>query len=433
MEKIVKNEFKPEFNLEIASTPNCNMACTYCFEGEELQSKLKQTDENINNIINRMDDLLTDPNFFLEYKGICVNFWGGEPTINFEWNRKLIETIRKQDWSYLVTFFIYSNGYDFKKVSKHLDLFTKEELLYNKLRLQISWDGIEGGRIDHRGKQTLNIIERNIKNIALIYPELHLRIKATIQPLELLKLKSIWLKFYDLDRYIRLRSPSARTLVNYSPTLNYVDDFQITDNYLQKLNEIFIEISRLEYTYFIEYQSHLFTWFESNTPLDFINKRKTNCSAGIHMMAFDIEGNASVCHGSLYSPLKNDFIKFHGINIGNITSVKFKEKFYETRNELKTVHSRFDESCRDCTATMCYKCPIVNVEQSIKGKEITNLREEEKPSGYLENTNIVDSFQDRDPRHCQIYKVFGMVDRALFKLKENNGLFNIRKDNGFNK
>ena len=35
----------PFFNFEIAST-NCNMACTYCFEGDELKSKQKKQ-ENI--------------------------------------------------------------------------------------------------------------------------------------------------------------------------------------------------------------------------------------------------------------------------------------------------------------------------------------------------------------------------------------------------
>ena len=31
----------PFFNFEIASTSNCNMVCTYCFEGDELKSKAK--------------------------------------------------------------------------------------------------------------------------------------------------------------------------------------------------------------------------------------------------------------------------------------------------------------------------------------------------------------------------------------------------------
>ena len=48
----------PYFNFEIASTPNCNMACTYCFEGEELKSKAKQKQENIPKIVNKLKELL---------------------------------------------------------------------------------------------------------------------------------------------------------------------------------------------------------------------------------------------------------------------------------------------------------------------------------------------------------------------------------------
>lgn len=411
----------PFFNLEIASTPNCNMACSYCFEGEELKSKLKQSDQNIINIIKRMDDLLTDPKFYTEYKGICINFWGGEPTINFDWNKRLIEEIRikEETWGKKITYFIYSNGFDFKKVQKHIELFSKEELDKDVLRLQISWDGIPGERIDHKGNQTYITIEKNIKNIAMIYPNLNLKIKATIQPREIPILKSIWRKFFDLDEWVQKHTKS-KLIVNYSPTLNYVDDFKITDAYLETIKTSFLEIANLELEYFKINGRHLFTWFESNSEEDFISKRKVNCSAGINIMAFDLEGNASVCHGSLYSPLKDDFIKFHGINIGTTNTVDFRTKFYETREQLKTVQDKFDDGCQTCTATVCYKCPIVNVEQSIKGLEVTEKREQLTETDLLEEETIIETFQDRDSRHCEIYKLFGLIDRALYKLKLNS-------------
>ena len=137
-------------------------------------------------------------------------------------------------------------------------------------------------------------------------------------------------------------------------------------------------------------------------------------------MAFDLEGNASVCHGSLYSPLKDDFIKFHGINIGTTNTVDFRTKFYETREQLKTVQDKFDDGCQTCTATVCYKCPIVNVEQSIKGLEVTEKREQLTETDLLEEETIIETFQDRDSRHCEIYKLFGLIDRALYKLKLNS-------------
>ena len=73
------------------------MACTYCFEGEELKSKAKQKQENIPKIVNKLKELLQDTGFRKEYSGIVLNFWGGgEPTINFNWNKDLITAIRKE-------------------------------------------------------------------------------------------------------------------------------------------------------------------------------------------------------------------------------------------------------------------------------------------------------------------------------------------------
>ena len=51
------------FNLEIATISKCNMACTYCFEGEELQTNKKQTKENIPDIINKVEALLDNEKF----------------------------------------------------------------------------------------------------------------------------------------------------------------------------------------------------------------------------------------------------------------------------------------------------------------------------------------------------------------------------------
>ena len=100
----------PRFNLEVASTPNCNMACTYCFEGEELKSKKQQLPESIPNIVSKVEALLQNKQFNTEYPdGICINFWGGEPTLNFNWNKELIDTIKAiPELDERISYFIYT-------------------------------------------------------------------------------------------------------------------------------------------------------------------------------------------------------------------------------------------------------------------------------------------------------------------------------------
>lgn len=389
MKQIMDNQFGTRpFNLEIATTSSCNMACTYCFEGEELQSKQKQQHQNIESIIQKINSLLHDQRFNLEYDSICLNFWGGEPTLNYSWNKELIEkTIENKK----VYYFIYSNGFDYLKLKKHIDLFPEEEL--HRLRIQISWDGINNGRIDHNDRFTTDKVLATIKTIALIYPELHLTTKATIQPEELERLQEIWLRYYDL--FQELNKTKNNVQVTFSPTLNYVDDHSETDEFLQAISKQFGIIYKLEEKFHEKYNFHLFGWF-SETLKDARGKRLTNCSAGINMMAVDYDGTMSACHGTLYSDMKKDFSNHISTNIKD-PNQKFLTRFFESREELKKSTEYVADSCINCEATVCYKCPVVNIEQL----------NEFKP----------ENFQVRDTRHCNIYKTFGKFDRALIESK----------------
>lgn len=419
----------PRFNLEVASTPNCNMACTYCFEGEELKSKSKQTLENIDLIMDRIKDLLNSSEFNKKYSGITLNFWGGEPTINFEWNKTLIDKIREEHYIHkgLVDFFIYSNGFDYLKIKKHIDLFSKEELLHKRLRIQISYDGIginPTERVDHKGKATSDRVRNNIITLALIYPELSLKTKATLQPQDIPYIKTVWLDYMLLFKTIfdnHLRNPlwnieeklnvfknnPPNTEIAFSPTINYIEDFIPNEDYLEEVKKAFEEVAALEFHFYKKYNRHLFTWFGGNKVSDLNDKRKTNCSAGVNILAIDIEGSASVCHGTLYSPLKEDFKKFTNTNIKD---TNFVAKFFETREELSKNLNYISDGCLGCEATVCYKCPVINVEQAQTAKTTKELPE----SNYISN-----NFQNRDPRHCGIYKVFGPIDKALLALKKS--------------
>lgn len=151
------------FNLEIATISRCNMACTYCFEGEELQTNKRQTKENLELIVQKIELLLSTDKFNEEYPaGICVNFWGGEPSLNFNWNKDLINTLKDKFYYSKITFFMYSNGYHYKNIQNHLDLFSDYELSNNKFRLQISWDAIDNGRINHKGESTTTKVKNHI-------------------------------------------------------------------------------------------------------------------------------------------------------------------------------------------------------------------------------------------------------------------------------
>ena len=289
------------YNLELSSTPSCNMACTYCFEGDELKSKQKQTTQNAEFIIDKVYQMLNSEEFSKEYDGITINFWGGEPTLTYEWNKQIIEATRnfKNKSGGDVKYFFYTNGFNLKNVTKHIDLFDlNDPVEQDQISMQISWDGetTKNLRVDHGSKPTYIKVKENVLALHKDYPNLNLGIKATINPIDLLKLESIWKNFYSFRQEARALNKNAN--ITFSPTLNYYDDFDTSPDFLAKIKIEFLKIARLEQllvSQFTEngndarqYNDVLFTWFKPSgkhytTGLDQGLKRLTNCSAGINI------------------------------------------------------------------------------------------------------------------------------------------------------
>ena len=98
------------------------------------------------------------------------------------------------------------------------------------------------------------------------------------------------------------------------------------------------------------------------------------------------------------------FEKFHNLNIKQ-SNLDFTKNFFESRSKLKFHTEYVADSCINCEATVCYKCPVVNIDQLSKNGIDNHLKPFEQ------------TYQIRDTRHCQIYKLFGKYDRVLMTLK----------------
>lgn len=409
----------PFYNLEITSIPVCNMACTYCFEGEELQSKKRQKVQNIDDIITKIKDLSTFDYFRKNFGGITINFWGGEPTLNHKWNIELVKRLYELEGNEVpkdfFRFFIYTNGFHCGNLEMHL-LDIDKYFHLSKLMVQISYDGSTTAdkRVDHKGKPTYEKVKETIKYITKKYPLLDLSLKATIEPIDLLDLPEIHNEYHKLHKEMSIHSNWRG--VSLSPTLNYIDDFEpkYMEEYKKQLHRAFQETLYQEFMFYKFYSRNLLSWFK-NDHRDPKYKRTTNCSAGINIGHIDLDGKYSVCHGSEYSTHKNNFV-FTDLNRDK---KQFLTSFKETREALLTVHQDLDYECRTCSATVCYKCPIVNVERTTTADTVdTNTDSDTNENSIGENT--IKNFQNRDPRHCFIYKIFGIYDTAFWKLLKEN-------------
>lgn len=356
------------YTFEVTTTQKCDMACTYCFEGEELKNPDKQV--NVTEIISSVYEMLDSSEFMKRYDGVNLNFWGGEPTLNTKLIIQLISEFKDKE----VHFFFYTNGLNANNIStiiRHYSETIGDQ--FQRLAFQISYDGISHdiSRIDHNGEGTSARIMKNIKFLKAAFPLVNFSLKATLPIDQLVNLVAHWNHWKDIvDEY-----PDF----SWSPTLEYTNKYLISDEHLAQINNQFLQLAKLEIEYFTNKKRFVFGWFGSQDAV--------MCSAGANISNIDLQGNISVCHGALYSPNKEDFI------IGNIKETGFIESILAMRTRHLDLLVT-PESCQGCEATVCYQCPIVQYDNSNK-----------------------DSYEERyhDPKSdlCGVYKAFGKIDRTV--------------------
>jgi uncharacterized protein len=368
----MNNKFE-QFTLEITTTALCNMGCTYCFEGAKTNTQ--RLDDKVDVVKKRVYELL-DSSFFKDnYDTLNLSFWGGEPTLN---GNLIVDIMTEFQHLHNVSFHIYTNGYNRKRLDDVLD-----KVDVSKLAIQISHDGKEIGdkfRVTHSGKPTSDQVVENIEYFAK--KGINVSLKSTI-PLKSMKgLYNSWLDFKDL--YDKLNSIGPNITVSYSPTIDYVEDIpkENLEELIQNFRSEMIKIAAEEIKFFKEHGKHLCTWFNGSDS-------KVHCTSGAHMHAIDVDGNSYACHGSLYSPNKELMKGGNIMDDGFINSVEAMSKKYQT--PIKDV----SDICKGCVATTCMICPVSSLDNSKK-------------------ENYFDRWTDRWVNNmCGFFKAFGEIDRSV--------------------
>ena len=368
---------KNKLQVEITTTQSCNMACTYCFEGAELQNKKKQM--HIDTILAKLIELKNSDKFKDEFSGININFWGGEPTMAFEVCNKIITHFKDSD----TTFFFYTNGYSSFGTNLILQHYIKEiGTNFDRISFQVSYDGLYNDieRVDHKGEATSPKIFNFLDFMKEKYPDVVIRLKSVMLPEHLKTASKNWKHFKDIvERY---NNPAFC----WAPTLEYTNNYNITQNDLNEIEIELLKIAKLEMEYFKKTNHFLLTWFSSASP--------AVCSAGTNILNIDLDGNLTVCHGALYSSKKEE------LTLSNITNEHFIEEYFNNRMLFKNAflnrQSTLPDECVGCDATVCYQCPTVNFDNSKKEKNS-------------------DKFYDIKTDLCDIYKMFGRISQVVNK------------------
>ncbi len=168
-------------SLIIAPTTACNFACPYCFEPKKNPKTITtEVEDKIIEYLNKQEHI----------RKISLIWYGGEPLLAAETIGRLYRRICAETEKEITSQEIISNTYLVNE--SIIEMF--RECRIN--RIQVSIDGIK----EHHDKTrclkgskapTFDVIERNIKKLAMSLPDLQISIRVNID-------KNNWTDFVDL-------------------------------------------------------------------------------------------------------------------------------------------------------------------------------------------------------------------------------------------
>jgi uncharacterized protein len=155
-------------------TEKCNLKCKYCGFGE-LYTGYDQRNgdnfdfENAKKVLAFLRDIWNSELNMSNKKPIYFGFYGGEPLLNFELVKKIVEYIKTLDLNKNVFYFnMTTNG---TLLHKYMDFLVKNNFL---LAVSIDGDYIHNQyRVFHNGKSTSSLVERNLLLLRTRFPDFY--------------------------------------------------------------------------------------------------------------------------------------------------------------------------------------------------------------------------------------------------------------------
>lgn len=370
---------KPNLNIELTTSGICDMKCTYCFEGEKTD---KKRFSNFDLLFKRIEEVKKS-DFYKDFGGISINFWGGEPTLNWKYIRVVTEKYADDPE---VQFHLYSNGYNFKNMARTLEGFKD---IKHKVFIQISFDGKTNDifRVASNGGTSENVM-KTFQYLADEGYNIHMKATMPIQTVS--NIFENWNHYREL--FYKYKN-YENVFISYAPTIDYTQNAYNVGELepkLDKFREQMMLVAKGEIQFMREHDRFLMSWFNTD-----IKEEKTNCSAGVNFISVDTEGDSYACHGAFYSSIKDE------LKQSSLEDDNFVENVTKFNSNIKTVLNHTPDSCRGCESTYCAVCPVVLAENS--KKETLTERWSDRPAHGL----------------CPFYKAFGLIHRAMIKHLSN--------------
>ena len=302
---------------------DCNMNCAYCFgdkgafEGNRCLMTLETGKKALD--------------FLMQNSGsrhnLEVDFFGGEPLMNFDVVRKLMEYGRQEEGKYdkNIRFTITTNGIllDDEKIA-YINEVMDNVILSIDGRPEVN----DRMRKTVNGQGTYDIITRNYKNFIEKRDGLYY-VRGTFTRYNL--------DFADDVKHLLdlgFQNVSVEPVVT-SPEYGYALREEDTDRILaeyDRLSDMFLKYAE---------EGKPFDFFHFNVDLNqgpCVIKRVSGCGAGTEYVAVSPEGDIYPCHQFVGNPL---------FRLGNLRDDAFENKLFDLFNRA---HIYNKQECRDCWA-----------------------------------------------------------------------------------
>ena len=375
--RVIGMQILPEFHFDVNVTSKCNLACTYCMEGEScgLSSSFQEPTKLLpQELCEKVLELDTT-----KYKAVNVYFWGGEAFTNWPFCKKVMKEL--VDYKH-INFMFYTNGVYLKKYKNQL-MEIDEQLglrpqLYNKggreqrgLHIQVSFDGEPINTLERHTKQGPD--EKMSEYVYDSYLDLKeagfsIALKQTISARNFKYLFEVWKWHYDRGEMYG-PTPDSHGADPNRPDGGAWEVAAFEEN-LKQLRLNMIKISKYCIDRNID-PDKTFRWY---------GKSRADCGSGMNYLSVDLDGKLYPCHGCMYRQRDDHLVGTTKENLQDIASTT-TEKYMDYLYEFKTDQTL---DCNNCTVDFCMKCPAGSFDQSMATKEDNDYGKtwQDHPSNY---------------------------------------------------
>ncbi|MBU8892196.1 MAG: radical SAM peptide maturase [Bacteroidales bacterium] len=331
-------------------TQNCNLSCTYCAYGDLYENKRVSDTKVLQFETAKLMIDYAKENFGNKFV-ITIGFYGGEPLLNFQLIRRIVDYAKNQLEK--IDFQMTTNGV---LLDRYMDYIAE-----NKFKLAISLDGDVNNniyRVDNEGGETFERVANNI---------------------ELLKNK--WTEYFR--GYVRILS-----LINFTSNIKEIlkffnDKFQIVP-YFSFLSPIDVNKSKLDEYYKMSKDYYKFFGERS------IQKSSSNKSQQTHPSEVDLFETLRTYSGNFYENHSEIFLKTKCLRLITGTCKPFEKLFITTNGKI---------------------LPCERIDQKFFFGEIINGKVIMKPHHVIEQFN---SYIDKVSSSCKSCYIIEKCTLCLF-------------------